>query len=279
MNNGNTIPCIGFGTWKAPDNAITEEATRQAILAGYRHIDTAAVYKNEDAVGDGFQKGMKEAGLKREELFLTTKVWCNRKGYDAAMESVKESMRKLKVDYLDLLLIHWPADTASQADGSWAEKNRETWRAMEEMYKEGILKNIGLSNFWKEHIEALDYTIQPQVDQLENHPGYVQTEMIDYCKEHDILVEAWSSLGSGAVLADPFLNEIAQKYGKSTAQICVRFCLQLGILPLVKSVHADRIRSNAEVFDFELTEADMQAILSMQQTGFSGLRPDGKLPF
>ena len=277
--NGSTIPCVGYGTWRTPDGDVARESVKQAILAGYRHIDTAAVYRNEVSVGQGIAEGLAAAGLKREDLFVTTKIWCDKKGYESTKVEIQACLDRLGLTYVDLLLIHWPIATAEKAEDAWIKNNNETWRAMEEAVDEGKVRNIGLSNFLPRHIEALDCRIKPVSDQLEIHPGYLQEEAVSYCKEHGIVVEAWSPLGSGVVLGDPFLNELAAKYGKSVAQLCVRFCLQYGVNPLPKSVHADRILANTEVFDFEISEEDFEAIRKMPQLGFSGNDPDGNLPF
>ncbi len=278
LQNGTTIPLVGYGTWQTPDGDVARESVKQAIIAGYRHIDTAAVYRNEVSVGEGIREGLAATGLKREDLYVTTKIWCDKKG-PHAKEAILESLKRLGLDYVDLLLIHWPIATAEKANDAWKKNNNETWKAMEELVREGKLRSIGLSNFRAHHIEALECEIPPVIDQLEIHPGYIQKETVDYCKEHGIVVEAWSPLGSGRVLADPFLNELAAKYGKSVAQLCIRFCLQYGVVPLPKSVHADRIVANTEVFDFEISEEDFSAILAMEQLGFSGNDPDGKLNF
>lgn len=277
MYNGVTIPCVGYGTWQTPDGEVARESTKQAIIAGYRHIDTAAAYHNEATVGQGIKEGLEATGLFRKDIFITTKLWCTDKGYEEAKKAIQVSIDKLGCEYLDLLLIHWPISTPH--NDCWKEKNKASWKAMEDMYKEGKIRAIGLSNFLAHHIEALDYTVKPMVDQLEIHPGYIQEEIVDYCKANDILVEAWSPLGSGAVLGNEFLKKIADKYNKSVAQLCIRFCLQYGVLPLPKSVHVDRIVSNTEVFDFEISEEDMKAIKEMEETGYSGLHPDKELPF
>ncbi|WP_343210566.1 aldo/keto reductase [Anaerolentibacter hominis] len=277
MYNGVTIPCVGYGTWQTPDGDVARESTKEAIIAGYRHIDTAQAYHNEQSVGDGIKEGLAAAGLKREDIFITTKLWCDRKDYEDTKAAVRESIEKLGCEYLDLLLIHWPISTPHK--DCWQEKNRDAWRAMEDLYKEGVLRAIGLSNFYVHHIDALNYTVKPMVNQIEIHPGYIQKELVEYCKANDIVVEAWSPLGSGAVLNNEFLKGIAQKYNKSVAQLCIRFCLQYGVLPMPKSVHKDRIIQNTEVFDFEISNEDMEAIMNMEQTGWSGLQPDGKLPF
>lgn len=269
LNNGYEIPCVGFGTWQTPEGETAVMAVREAIKAGYRHIDTAACYENEVGVG----QGIKVSGIEREKLFVTSKVWNTQRGYDKTMAAFEKTLSDLGLDYLDLYLIHWPA--SSTQFENWEEINLDTWRAMRELYKAGRIKAIGVSNFLPHHLEALMKTdVPPMVNQIEYHPGLMQTETVKYCKEHNILVEAWSPLGTGRMLSDERLKSIAEKYGKSVAQLCIRWCLQNGILPLPKSVTPSRIIENTEVFDFEIAIEDMDAIYSMPYFGLSGLHPD-----
>ncbi len=268
LANGVEIPCIGFGTWQNIE--LAESATAAAIAAGYRHIDTAAVYGNEAEVGTA----IRTSGVPREELFITTKLWNSERGYETTMAAFEESMRKLQLEYLDLYLIHWPANATQRAD--WATPNAETWRAFEELYDAGRIRAIGLSNFTTGYLDELAKTarIAPMVNQIEFHPGYMQTATVQQCQENGIVVEAWSPLGSGRMLADATLNNIAETYNVSVAQLCVRWCLQHGTLPLPKSVSAERIIQNADVFGFEIGDADMPAIDALPESGFSGLHPD-----
>jgi diketogulonate reductase-like aldo/keto reductase len=266
-NNGIDVPCIGFGTWQTPDGQIAVDAVKSAIKAGYRHIDTADIYQNEESVG----RGMIESGISREDLFITTKLWNTKRGYEPALKAFDESARKLKVDYVDLYLIHWPANKAG-----WEKINADTWRALETLYKDGRIRAIGLSNFLVHHIEALLHTaeILPAVDQIEFHPGYMQADVLAFCKARYMVVEAWSPLGTGRLLSNPQLMKIAGRYGVSVARLCIRWCLQNDVLPLPKSVTPQRIIENTEAFNFTLSDVDMQAINSLPYIGGSNLHPD-----
>lgn len=267
--NGYQIPCVGFGTWQTPDGDTAIMAVSEAIRAGYRHIDAAAVYGNEVSVG----QGIKESGIDRNELFITSKVWNTERGYHSTMAAFEKTLADLQLDYLDLYLIHWPASKNQFSD--WEQINLETWRAMTELYKEGRIRAIGVSNFLPHHLNALMKTeVAPMVDQIEFHPGQRQEETLHYCKENDIVVEAWSPLGTGRMLDDPQLKKIADKYEKSVAQLCIRWCLQNAVLPLPKSVTPSRIRENSEVFDFEISNEDMTAINQLPYFSGSGLHPD-----
>lgn len=269
LNNGYKIPCVGYGTWQTPDGETAVRAVKEAIKAGYRHIDTAAVYGNEVSVG----KAIKESGIKREELFVTSKVWNANRGYESTKEAFKKTLNDLGLEYLDLYLIHWPA-SQHQFD-NWEQINLDTWRAMTELYKEGKIKAIGVSNFKLHHLKALMETeIQPMVNQIEFHPGQMQEEIYKYCRENNILVEAWSPLGTGRILENETLAGIAKKYNKSVAQLCIRWCLQNGALPLPKSITPSRIKENADIFNFIISDDDMREINEMQYCGGSGMDPD-----
>ncbi|MDR1222948.1 MAG: aldo/keto reductase [Tannerella sp.] len=269
LSNGTGIPCIGFGTWQTPDGTVAVESVRLAIETGYRHIDTAAVYGNEKSVG----RGIAEAGIAGTELFVTSKLWNTEKGYDRTLRAFDKTMSNLGLDCLDLYLIHWPA---IGHDGP--AYNRETWRAFEKLYREKRIRAIGVSNFKPHHLESLMETAEvvPMVNQIEFHPGQMQQETLIFCNKHRILVEAWSPLGTGRMLTNPQLIELAAHYGKSAAQFCIRWCLQNNILPLPKSVTPSRIRENAEVFDFEISREDLDTIRSMPYFGGSGLDPDNR---
>ena len=269
LNNGCKIPCIGFGTWQTPDGETAVRAVKTALETGYRHIDTAAGYKNEAGVGEG----VRASGIDREKIFVTSKVFNTDRGYQTTLNAFRKTMSELKLDYLDLYLIHWPA--AANRFPDWEKINLETWRAMTELYKAGEIKAIGVSNFKPHHLKALMETeVKPMVNQIEFHPGQMQEETVSFCRENNIVVEAWSPLGQGRMLNDPTLAEIAARYGKSTAQLCIRWCLQNNVLPLPKSVTESRIVQNAQVFDFDISEEDMKTINEMPYIGGSGHDPD-----
>ncbi|MCG1010785.1 aldo/keto reductase [Salinicoccus sp. ID82-1] len=269
LTNGVEIPCVGFGTWQTPDGETAVNSVKKAIESGYRHIDTAAAYKNEGSVG----KAIKESGVAREDLFITSKLWNSERGYDKTKAAFEQTLKELDTDYLDLYLIHWPANQ-KQFD-NWEEINNETWKAMTELYEAGKVKAIGVSNFMTNHLEPLLETeVKPMVNQIEYHPGHTQNGVVDLCKQYDILVEAWSPIGSGRLLEDESLKEIAQKYDKSVAQLCIRYVLQNGALPLPKSVTPERIEENTHVFDFEISDEDMKQMDAMENVGFSGMNPN-----
>lgn len=269
LYNGNKIPSIGYGTWQTPDGEKTVAAVRAALSLGYRHIDTAAAYGNEASVG----RAVRESGISREELFVTSKVWNTDRGYQKTREAFDRTLNMLQMDYLDLYLIHWPASPSRFPD--WEEINRETWRAMTDLYKEGRIRSVGVSNFMPAHLKALmEAEITPMVNQIELNPGHRQTETVGFCQEHQILVEAWSPLGTGRILEEKCLSEMASRYGKSTAQFCLRWCLQKGILPLPKSMTPSRIKENKEVFDFRISKEDMEAVELFPEFGASGKHPD-----
>ncbi|MBR5454057.1 MAG: aldo/keto reductase [Clostridia bacterium] len=270
VSNGVKMPCIGYGTWQTPDGETAKNCVKTAIQLGYRHIDTAAAYGNEASVGEG----IRESGVSRDELFIATKHWISERGYEKTVKAVEDSLTRLGLDYLDLYLIHWPM--VQKINENWEEINADTWRGFEKMYKDGKIRAIGVSNFLPHHLESLkkNSTIAPMVNQIEFHPGYSQKEVVDYCKKEGILVQAWSPLGSGAVLKDEFLAGIAAKYNKSVAQLCIRYAIQNDIVPLPKSTNAERIADNMKVFDFSISAEDMEKIANMDVLGYSGFYPD-----
>ncbi len=270
LSNGVSIPCIGFGTFLTPEDEVTL-SVKAALEAGYRHIDAAAIYGNEKGVG----RAIKESGVPREEIFVTSKVWNTERGYEKTKAAFQKTLDDLGLTYLDLYLIHWPANRRQFGDGA-ADLNAQTWRAMEDLYLEGRIKAIGVSNFWPHHLEALMKTarIMPMVDQIEYHPGWMQEAVVSYCEAHHILVEAWSPLGRSAVLQREELKEIAESHGKSAAQVCIRWEMQHGILPLPKSVTPSRIAQNADVFDFVLSEEEMKKIDTIHDCGVHYELPD-----
>lgn len=263
LNNGVSIPQLGFGVFRAQDGEEAENAVRWALETGYRHIDTASFYRNEASVG----RAVRASGLPREEIFLTTKLWTTDVRAGRTRAALEESLHNLQTDYVDLYLIHWPAEGFAQA---WAE--------MEALHREGKIRAIGVSNFQPHHLEKLAKTaqIQPVVDQIESHPYMTNQTVIDYCHAHGMEVEVWSPLGGikGNVLADETILALAQKYGKTPAQIVIRWQLQRGVIALPKSTHKERIQSNRDVFGFALSEEDMQAIQALNRNFRTGSDPD-----
>lgn len=270
LSNGVTIPGLGYGTYQTPPEDAYRAVT-DALAVGYRHIDTAAIYGNESGVG----QAVKDSGLKREEVFITSKLWNTERGYDKTMAAFEKTLAELGTDYLDLYLIHWPANE-KQFGQEAAALNLDTWRAFEDLYKAGKIKAIGVSNFMPNHLEALlaQAEIKPMVNQIEVHPGWPQAEAIRYCQRNDILVEAWAPLGEAAALSNPVLAKIAAKYDHTPAQVCLRWEVQQGILPLPKSVHKERMAENTKLFDFELTEDEMDIIGALRNLGGQCKVPD-----
>ena len=270
LNSGYEIPSPGFGTFKTPDGEICTQSVVEAVKAGYRHIDTAAIYGNERSTGEG----IRQCGIPRSELFVTSKVWNTERGYDKTLRAFEKSLSDLGLDYLDLYLIHWPANRAQFADKADA-LNLDTWRAMERLVDEGAVRSIGLSNFYPNHMEVIlsSANILPAADQIEYHPGLLQEETVALCRSHGILVEAWSALGRGQLIDNPTITAIAAGHGRTASQVIQRWCIQNDILPLTKSVHADRIRENFDVNGFELSEKEMAEIASIPEFR-SGSHPD-----
>ena len=270
LYNGVRVPCVGYGTYLTPDGDIAKNSVKAALDAGYRHIDTAFIYGNEKAVGEG----IKESGISRDEIFVTTKHWVTMRGHEKATEAIDISLKNLGLDYLDLYLIHWPC--VEKASPDWKEINASTWRAFEDAYKAGKIRAIGVSNFQQKHYDALAERcdIKPMVNQIEFHPGYTQPETVAYSQQQGMLVQSFSPLGCGKVLGDETLAALAKKYNKSVAQVCLRFVLQSGLNVLTKSVTPARIIENTEIFDFELSAEDMAVIAAMPETGFTGWLPE-----
>ncbi len=266
LSNGVKIPCIGFGTWQSEEGEVARGSVLAALEAGYRHVDTAQGYGNEKSVG----LAVKDSGLPREEVFLTSKLWNQVRGYQETLDAVRESLDKMGTGYADLFLLHWPRPVDFK--DNWKEKNAQSWRAFETLYREGALKAIGVSNFLPHHLDALLETaeIAPVVNQIRLAPGDTQDEVVNYSREKGLLLEAYSPLGMGMVFEVKEMADMAKKYGKTIAQIAIRWSLQRGYLPLPKSVTLERIRSNAQVFNFSLTDEDVEIIANLKgKTGFS----------
>lgn len=261
LANGIEMPRLGLGVWRVEETDATN-SVKWAIENGYHLIDTAAVYKNEKGVGEG----IRQSGIKREELFVTTKLWNADQGYDSALKAFDDSLERLGLDYVDLYLIHWPVEG----------KFNDSWRAMEEIYESGRAKAIGVSNFHQHHIEKLMTTakIKPMVDQIELHPTFTQEPLREYLAQEGIAVEAWSPLGQGKILENPTLVEIGKKHNKSAAQIIIRWHLQSDIIVIPKSVHEERIKENFDVFDFELSSDEIKQIDGLNINERLGGDPD-----
>lgn len=269
LSNGVKIPCVGFGTWKLSNDQQSVDTIKTAIDCGYRHIDTAFAYNNEAAVG----KAVRECGLKRNELFVTSKLDNPDHGYEKTLKEFDMTMNNLGLDYLDLYLIHWPRPIMYH--DNWKQVNEGTWRAFEELYNSGKIKAIGVSNFLEHHIDALLETakIAPMVDQLELHPQYVQREAVNYCKDHRMIVEAWSPLIKGQ-MSHPLLVELAKRHNKSVAQLLLRWSIQHGFLPLPKASTKERMLENANIFDFELSSDEIEELKELEAFGLTGHHPD-----
>ncbi|MBO9620318.1 MAG: aldo/keto reductase [Niabella sp.] len=270
LDNGLSIPAIGFGTWQIPDGKPVFDAVTTALADGYRHIDTAAAYRNEAGVG----RAISENALERKDVFLTTKLWNTDRGYDAAFKAFERSLELLQTDYLDLYLVHWPAN--SKQFENWKSINAETWKAVEELYRQGRVKAIGVCNFMVKHLDALKETAEifPMVNQIEYQPGHTKDDVVAWCTKEKTLVEAWSPIGSGRLLDNALLKEIAAKYNVSVAQLCIKFCLQRGVLPLPKSATPAYIKSNFDIDGFTIDTADMDQLDTLKNEGWSGLDPD-----
>ncbi|GIO03122.1 glyoxal reductase [Brevibacillus halotolerans] len=261
LANGVVKPWLGLGVYKAEDGAEVEKAIHMALEAGYRSIDTAAIYENEAGVG----KAIRDSKIPRDEIFVTTKVWNTEQGYESTLQAFDASLQKLGLDYIDLYLVHWPVPG----------KYKETWRALETLYKKGLVRSIGVSNFHIHHLEDLLSVceVKPMLNQIEMHPYLIQKELRQYCEQNGIYVEAWRPLMRGN-LEVPLLQEMAERYQKTSAQIVLRWDLQHNVLVIPKSVKKERIIENAGLFDFELTDADMALLDGLNRDQRFGPDPD-----
>lgn len=270
LHNGVTIPCVGFGTWQLEDGEPVYRAVRDAIDAGYRHIDSAAIYENEQGVG----RAVRDCGVGRGELFVTTKLWNDSHGYDKTMRAFEQSMKRLGLDYVDLYLIHWPVPAGHKND--YRALNKSSWKAFEELYRAGRIKAIGVSNFLVHHLQELleDCEIKPMVNQVELHPEFTQEELALFCKNNSILIEAWSPLMQGRIFKIELLRELAQQYGKSVSQVALRWFVQKGYVPLPKASGREHIVQNGDLFGFSLSDEDMAKIDGLGTSGRIGSDPD-----
>ncbi|WP_080846993.1 aldo/keto reductase [Cytobacillus gottheilii] len=266
LHNGVQMPWFGLGVFKVEEGPDTIHSVKAAIKNGYLSIDTAAVYQNEEGVGEGIRQGLAESGLKRGDLFITSKVWNADLGYEETLAAYETSLQKLGLDYLDLYLIHWPV----------AGKYKSAWKALEKLYKQGRVKAIGVSNFQIHHLEDLmkDAEINPMVNQVELHPKLTQMELRDFCRQHAIQIEAWSPLMQGELLTHPVLLKIAETHGKSVAQIILRWDLQNEIITIPKSIKEHRIIENSSIFDFNLSLQEMETINLLNENRRVGPDPD-----
>ena len=262
LHNGVQMPYLGLGTYQADNDQEVVDAVKYALQTGYRHIDTASFYKNEEGVG----QGIRESGVPRENIFVTSKVWNSEQGYESTLKAFENSLARLQLDYLDLYLVHWPVKG----------KYKETWKALEHLYAEKKIRAIGVSNFLKHHLEDVleDCQVVPMVNQMEFHPFLVQQELIDFCNKNTIQYESWSPFMQGKVFNLDICNDLAKKYGKSVAQIILRWNLQKGVVAIPKSVHKNRIQSNADIFDFELTNSDIDFLDGLEKGERTGPDPD-----
>lgn len=258
LNNGVEIPVLGFGTFKTKDGEEAYRAVLEALKAGYRHIDTAAIYQNEESVG----QAIKDSGVPREEMFVTTKLWNSQQTYEQTRQALEKSIEKLGLDYLDLYLIHWPNPKPLRENDAWKTRNAEVWRAMEDLYQEGKIRAIGVSNFLPHHLDALleTATIVPAVNQVRLAPGVYQDQVVAYCREKGILLEAWGPFGQGELFDSKQVQEIAANHGKSVAQIALAWSLAEGFLPLPKSVTTSRIQANLDCFGIELSHEERETL-------------------
>ncbi len=270
LSNGVKIPCIAYGTYRAENGRECVEGVKCAIENGYRHIDTAEFYNNEESVGQGIY----ESGIARHDIFVTTKVWNTHQGFRTTIEACENSLQKLGLEFIDLYLVHWPKPKMYKDD--YPEKFYDTWSAMEKLYHEGKVRAIGVCNCLTTHLkDIMRYaTVKPMVLQSEIHPGWPQEDVVNLAKEYGMAVEAWAPLVKGRIFGMEPLSSLAYYYGKTEAQILVRWAIQKGIIPLPKSVHEDRIKENIDVFDFEIAPGDMAKLDAFDGIGRIGRDPD-----
>ena len=266
--NGNSIPALGLGTFRVENNDECREAVKHAIISGYRHIDTAQTYHNEEKVGQGIKEGLEAAGLNREDLFITTKLWMTDYGRENVQSAYEASLKRLGLDYVDLYLIHWP--------GQDKDLITETWKAMENLYNEGKIKNIGVSNFHVHHLEELlqEASIKPVINQIECHPYLTQKELRAYLEAQKIVAQSWSPLMNGQILEDEVVKEVANELGKTPAQVIIRWNIDENIVVIPKSVTPSRIEENLNVFDFELSEDQLSRLNALNKDERIGPDPE-----
>ena len=269
LSNGVKIPCVAYGTYKAKDEN-GADIISAAVEEGYRYFDTASFYETEGYVAEAISR----SGLPREDFFIATKLWKEEMGYEEALAACERSLKRLNTDYIDLYLIHWPKPTPDYEE--WKQLDLDTWRALEKLYKEGKVRAIGVSNFLPHHLDNIleNCEVKPMVDQIEYHAGYTQEATVQYCKQHGILVQAWSPISRGRIFHDVTLMELAEKYQVSVAKLALRFCIQNGIVPLPKAASRERMRENMNLFDFTISDEDMNRINTIPQVGWSGEHPD-----
>lgn len=270
LSNGVQMPGIGFGTWQVPADSTLENAVSAALKLGYRFFDTAQIYGNASAIG----RGVLLSDLPRAEIFISSKIWTSHRSYDGVMRAFTDIIEQLKTTYLDQLLIHWPATQGEPM--IWQSQNAGTWRALEDLYEQGSVRVIGVSNFLPHHLVPLlaRARFRPMVNQLEIHPGYPQFATVNFCFKHNIAVQAWSPLGRGGLTHHPLLIELGEKYHVPPALIALRWSLQHGFIPVVKALDAEHMKSNLKAFDIVIKDEDMARLDTMQQVAFSGLHPD-----